>query len=74
MIDRMKRLFTIRTKFEAFLIIYGLSMGACERGVVYMQIYPGMGGKILAGCCTIAVFLGGGMIIDAVDMQAERGY
>jgi hypothetical protein len=49
-------------------------MGACERGIVYMQIYPGMGGKILAGCCTIAVFLGGGMIIDAVDMQAERGY
>ena len=33
---RIKRLFTIKTKFEAFLIIYALALGASERGLVYM--------------------------------------
>ena len=30
MIDRIKRLFTIKTKFEAFAIIYALSLGAVD--------------------------------------------
>jgi hypothetical protein len=37
-----------------------------------MEQYPGLGGKLLALCCTGAVFMAGGMIIDAVDMRAER--
>lgn len=68
---KLKRLFTIKTKFEAFLIIYALAMGAAERGIIYMEQYPGLGGKLLALCCTGAVFMAGGMIIDAVDMRAE---
>ncbi|MEO8724413.1 MAG: hypothetical protein ABI395_13030 [Sphingobium sp.] len=69
--QKLKRLFTIKTKFEAFLIIYALGLGAAERGIVYMQQYPGFGGQLLALCCTGAVFMAGGKIIDAVDMQAE---
>lgn len=67
--DRIKRLFTIKTKFEAFLIIYALALGATERGVVYMHQYPGLGGQLLALCCTGAVFMAGGKIIDALEMQ-----
>lgn len=67
--DRIKRLFTIKTKFEAFLIIYALALGATERGIVYMQQYPGFGGQLLALCCTGAVFMAGGKIIDALEMQ-----
>jgi len=67
--DRIKRLFTIKTKFEAFLIIYALALGATERGVVYMHQYPGVGGQLLALCCTGAVFMAGGKIIDALEMQ-----
>lgn len=67
--DRIKRLFTIKTKFEAFLIIYALALGATERGIVYMQQYPGVGGQLLALCCTGAVFMAGGKIIDALEMQ-----
>lgn len=64
---RTKRLFTIRTKFEAFLIIYGLGMGAVERGVHYLEQYPGWGGRLLFLLCPIAVFMTGGRLIDAID-------
>ena len=67
--QKIKRLFTIKTKFEAFLVIYALALGATERGLVYMDQYPGFGGKLLAICCTGAVFMAGGKVIDAVDMQ-----
>ena len=71
MIDRIKRLFTIKTKFEAFAIIYALSLGVVDRGVVYMAQYLGLGGKLLALACTGAVFMAGGRIIDAVDLEAD---
>ncbi|HKR17690.1 hypothetical protein [Rhizorhapis sp.] len=66
---KIKRLFTIKTKFEAFLVIYALALGATERGIIYMEQYPGFGGKLLALACTGAVFMAGGKIIDAVDMR-----
>ncbi|TNE37789.1 MAG: hypothetical protein EP321_15440 [Sphingomonadales bacterium] len=71
---KIRRLFVIKTKFEAFAIIYALALGATERGIVYMQQYPGFGGKLLALCCTGAVFMAGGKIIDAIDMRAQLGY
>lgn len=67
--ERIKRLFTIKTKFEAFLVIYALALGATERGIVYMQQYPGTGGHLLALVCTGSVFMAGGMILDAVEMR-----
>jgi hypothetical protein len=71
--ERIKRLFTIKTKFEAFLIIYALALGASERGVVYMQQYPGFGGQLLALACTGAVFMAGGKMLDALDYQRSFG-
>lgn len=65
--DRIKRLFTIKTKFEAFMVIYGLGLGAVERGVHYLHEYPGAGGWILFGVCPIAVFMAGGRILDSVE-------
>ena len=67
--ERIKGLFMIKTKFEAFLIIYALALGATERGAVYMQQYPGFGGQLLALACTGAVFMAGGKIIDALEYQ-----
>ena len=66
MLTRVARLFTIKTKFEAFLVIYGLGLGAVERGVHYLQLYPGIGGKLLFAVCPIAVFMAGGRVIDSV--------
>lgn len=70
MFQRVARLFTIKTKFEAFVVIYGLGMGAVERGMHYLHDYPGIGGKLLFAVCPIAVFMAGARILDSV----ERGY
>ena len=67
MIDRALGLFRIKTKFEAFLVIYGLGTGAVERGVHYMAQYPGLGGKLLFAACPIAVFMAGERILDSVE-------
>ncbi|WP_404339143.1 hypothetical protein AB2M62_07870 [Sphingomonas sp. MMS12-HWE2-04] len=68
MFTRVRRLFQIKNKFEAFLIIYGLGTGAVERGVHYLQLYPGWGGKLLFLLCPIAVFMAGGKILDSFDV------
>lgn len=67
--NRIRHLFTIKTKFEAFLIIYGLGLGAVERGVHYLQLYPGWAGKLLFGLCPIAVFMAGGRILDSLERE-----
>jgi hypothetical protein len=68
MISRMSRLFVIKSKFEAFLIIYGLAMGAVERGVHYLDTFPGMWGWVLFLLCPIAVFMAGARILDSFDV------
>jgi len=66
MFTRIRRLFTIKTRFEAFLVTYAIAVGAIERGIHYMQQYPGVGGHLLALCCTGVVFLAGGKLLDSV--------
>ena len=64
-------LFVIKTKFEAFLVIYGLGLGSVERGVHYLAQYPGVGGWLLFAVCPIAVFMAGVRILDSVERNAE---
>lgn len=67
--SKLKRLFVIKTRWEAFAIIYALALGAVERGNVYLAHYPGVGGKLLFSCCMGAVFMGGAKILDAVNAK-----
>ena len=67
MLHRLTRLFVIKSKFEAFAVIYGLGTGAVERGVHYLQQYPGVGGWMLFSVCPIAVFMAGGRILDSFE-------
>lgn len=69
MLAKVKRLFTIKTRFEAFLVIYALALGACERGIHYLDLYPGVGGKLLFLACTGSVFIAGGMILDNLAIK-----
>lgn len=71
MFTRIARLFTIKTKFEAFMVIYGLGLGATERGVHYVHDYPGIGGWLLFAVCPVAVFMAGARILDSVERNAE---
>ena len=67
--DRIKRLFTIKTKFEAFLAIYAIAMGATARGVHYIEDYPGVGGELLFLCSCLAVIVVGGLMLDAIELK-----
>ena len=69
MLRKIGRLFTIKTRFEASLIIYALALGACERGIVYLGQYPGWGGKLLFLACTGAVFMAGAKILDCLRYE-----
>jgi hypothetical protein len=69
--SRITRLFTIKTKFEAYLVIYGLGTGAVERGLHYMQQYPGVGGWLLFAACPVGVMMAGARILDSVEASAN---
>ncbi|MEO5772633.1 MAG: hypothetical protein ABIQ32_00765 [Sphingomicrobium sp.] len=64
---RLARLFTIKTRLEAWLVIYAIALGAVERGQHYLETYPGFGGWVLALACTGVVFLAGGKLLDSVQ-------
>lgn len=66
MLKKIGRLFTIKTRFEAWLVIYAIALGAVERGRHYLETYPGFGGWLLAAACTGVVFVAGGKLLDAV--------
>lgn len=72
MLRKIGRLFTIKTRFEAYLIIFALALGATERGSAYLTRFPGWGGKLLFLACTGAVFLAGAKIFDCLRMERER--
>src|SRR5437764_6614711 len=66
MLRKIGRLFQIRTRLEAWLVIYAIALGAVERGRHYLETYPGWGGWMLAVACTGVVFLAGGKLLDSV--------
>ena len=66
---RIARLFVIKTRLEAFLIIYALALGASERGTHYLTQFPGWGGKLLFLACTGAVFMAGAKILDCLRYE-----
>jgi hypothetical protein len=69
---KFKRLFVIKTRFEAFVIIYALGVGAVQRGLHYLQDYPGIGGWMLLLACTGSVFLAGGKILDCLRYEERE--
>ena len=72
MLKKALRLFVIKTRLEAWAIIYALAVGAVTRGEIYMMQYPGLGGWLLFACCTGAVFMAGAKILDATRGPSHR--
>ena len=71
MFGKIARLFVIKNRFEAFAIIYALALGATERGQAYLRTMPGFPGKLLFAACTVAVFMAGAKILDAIRYERE---
>jgi len=61
---RIGRLFIIKNRFEAMAVIYALGLGAVDRGIRYLEIYPGAGGWLLFAACTGAVFMAGARLLE----------
>jgi hypothetical protein len=61
---RIGRLFVIKNRFEAMAVIYALGLGAIDRGIRYLEIYPGFGGWLLFAACTGAVFMAGARLME----------
>ena len=72
MLRKIGRLFVIKTRWEAYLIIYALALGAMTRGAHYTVQYPGIGGYLLFAATAGAVFLGGAKILDAIRYEQEK--
>ena len=66
MIKRIARLFVIKTRFEAWFVIFAIAMGAVERGQRYLDIYPGKIGWMFAALATGVVFVAGAKLLDSV--------
>ena len=69
MFRKIRRLFVIKTRFEAFVIIYALALGAMTRGANYLVEYPGFFGWTLFLACSGAVFLAGAKILDCLKFE-----
>lgn len=65
-LSKIGRLFTIKTRVEAWLVIYAIALGAVERGRHYLETYPGVAGWLLALACTGVVFVAGAKLLDSV--------
>jgi hypothetical protein len=66
MLSKIGRLFVIKTRWEVWMVIYAIALGAVERGRHYLDVYPGFGGWSLALACTGVVFLAGAKLLDSV--------
>jgi hypothetical protein len=72
MLRKVSRLFVIKTRFEAFVIIYALALGAMSRGAHYTLQFPGWVGTVLLFACGVAVLMAGAKILDCLRYERER--
>jgi len=75
MLAILKRLFMIKTRWEAMAVIYALALGAVDRGFHYLDRYPGVGGWLLFLACTGTIFLAGAKLMELTrrdDGQRRR--
>lgn len=68
---KIGRLFVIKNRFEAFVIIYALALGATTRGLTYLEKYPPYWGEALFLAACAAVMLAGAAILDGLKAKQE---
>lgn len=71
MLRKIGRLFVIKNRFEAFVIIYALALGATTRGLSYLEQYPPYWGEALFLAACTAVLLAGAAILDGLKAKKE---
>ena len=72
MLKQALRLFVIKSRLEAWAVIYAVALGATTRGIQYLSLYPGWAGRLLFLACSGAVFMAGAKILDGTRGPAFR--
>jgi hypothetical protein len=72
MLRALGRLFVIRLRFEALVIIFALALAAAERGRGYLLEYPGWGGQLLFLACLGSVALAAAKIFDCLRHEGRQ--
>jgi hypothetical protein len=72
MLKKALRLFVIKTRLEAWAIIYALAVGGVTRGLHYTVEYPGIGGWLLFAACSGTVLMAGAKILDSTRGPTHR--
>lgn len=70
-ISRIGRLFIIKTRWEAWLIIYAIAVGAVTRGYLYLDQYPGGMGYVLFAACALLPMVAGPALLDAFPKREK---
>jgi hypothetical protein len=70
MVQKIGRLFVIKTRFEACAVIYALAVGAMTRGMQYREIYPGFVGYLFVAAAVGVVFMAGAKLMEATRPDA----
>ena len=70
-VSRIARLFTIRTRTEAWFVIYAIAFGAVERGPA-LPAHPQGNGWVLALACTAVGFLARAKLFGSVRPQPAK--
>ena len=73
MLTKIGRMFVIKTRLEAYLVTYAIAVGAIERGIHYLQMYPGNAGLMLAAACLGVPFIAGAKLLDSVRPAPHNG-
>jgi hypothetical protein len=63
---KIGRLFTIRTRLEAWMVIWAITLGAMERGRNYLEIYHGTLGWVFVCLCMGVVLVAAPKLLDSV--------
>jgi hypothetical protein len=67
---KLGRLFVIKTRWEAWAVIYAIALGASDRGLHYVDQYDGWIGWIFFAACVSVVFMVGGRLLDMTRRDA----
>src|SRR3546814_9437522 len=68
---KIGRLFKIKTRLEAWAVIYAITVGAVYRGTWYLHQYPGVSGWLLFLASTTVVFVVGGFLLRSEEHTSE---
>lgn len=71
MLRKFLYLFTIKNRFEAWAVIYGIAVATVSRGFGLLDQYPGWMGWLMFAACTGAVFMAGAKILDATPRRRK---